>query len=130
MLSDDLSTEVDFTTVMANVSDEDEEAFAAMLTEIVQSTGHVDLYDSGTTKHLSTYHDQFTTYHDINPNSFTAANKQKFLAIGAGDMVIDVPDGLDISKMKLTEVLYSPEIGYTLISVGHLDDEGFTAIFG
>jgi hypothetical protein len=97
---------------------------------IVQPAGRVDLYDSGTTEHLSPYHDQFTTYRDITPKSFTSANKQKFPAVGAGDMVIDVPNGLNILKMKLTKVLYSPEIGYTLISVGCLDNEGFTAIFG
>ena len=45
-------------------------------------------------------------------------------------MVIEVPCGLDTSKMTLTEVLYSPEIGYTLISVGRLDVAGFTTTFG
>ena len=128
--SDDLSTKVDFTAAIADISDEDEETCAAMLTEIVQPAGHVDFYDSGTTEHLSPYRDQFTTYRDITPKSLTAANKQKFPAVGAGEMIIDVPDGLDVSKIKLTEVLYSPEIGYTLISVGRLDDKGFTTTFG
>ena len=32
--------------------------------------------------------------------------------------------------MKLTEVLYSPEVRYTLISIGHLDEAGFSATFG
>jgi len=30
---------------------------------------------------------------------------------------------------KLTEVLYSPEVGYTLVSVGRLDENGFSANF-
>jgi transposase InsO family protein len=129
-LSDDFSAEVDFATAIADISDADEGAFVSLLTEVVQPAGRVDLYDSGTTEHLTPYRDQFSTYRDITPKSFTAANRQKFHAVGSGDMFIDVPDGLDVSKMKLTEVLYSPEIGYTLISVGRLDSQGFTATFG
>ena len=44
-------------------------------------------------------------------------------------MVIDVPNGADVSQLRLTEVLYSPEVGYTLVSVGHLDEKGFTVTF-
>ena len=44
-------------------------------------------------------------------------------------MIINVPNGIDISQLRLTEVLYSPEVGYTLISVGHLDKNGFTVTF-
>ena len=43
--------------------------------------------------------------------------------------MIDVPNSTNISQLKLTEVLYSPEVGYMLISVGHLDDKGFAVTF-
>jgi GAG-pre-integrase domain len=46
-----------------------------------------------------------------------------------GEMTIDIPNGADISQLRLTEVLYSPEVGYTLVSVGRLDDKGFTMSF-
>ena len=46
-----------------------------------------------------------------------------------GEMTIDVPNGTDMSQLRLTEVLYSPEVGYTLISVGRLDEKGFTVTF-
>ena len=62
--------------------------------------------------------------------SFTTANKQNFQAVGAGDMVIEVPAGLNVSKMTLNEVLYSLEICYTLISIGCLDDARFMTTFG
>jgi hypothetical protein len=45
-------------------------------------------------------------------------------------MIIEVPDSVDKSKLTLTEVLYSPEIGYTLISVGRLDKAGYVTTFG
>ena len=62
--------------------------------------------------------------------SFSAANKQKFNASGKGEMVINVPNGVEISQLRLMEVLYSPEVGYTLVSIGRLDENGFSATFG
>jgi len=40
------------------------------------------------------------------------------------------PNGVETSKLQLTEVLYSPQVGYTLVSIGNLDDKGFTVTFG
>ncbi|KAG2361726.1 hypothetical protein BDR07DRAFT_1461313 [Suillus spraguei] len=51
----------------------------------------VELYDSGTTRHISPYHDQFTTLTPIPPKMFAAANKQRFDATGIGELVIEVP---------------------------------------
>jgi len=65
----------------------------------------------------------------IPPKSLAAANKQSFEAVGVGEMVIEVPNGLDVSKLRLTEVLYSPEVGYTLVSIGRLDQLGYTVTF-
>ena len=45
-------------------------------------------------------------------------------------MVIEVPNGIDASKLQLTEVLYSPEVGYTLVLIGRLDQCGYTTTFG
>ena len=44
-------------------------------------------------------------------------------------MTIDISDGVNVSQLKLTELLYSPEVGYTLISVGQLDEKGFEVTF-
>ena len=44
-------------------------------------------------------------------------------------MIIDVPKGVESSQLWLSEVLYSPEVGYTLISVGQLNEKGFMATF-
>jgi hypothetical protein len=35
-----------------------------------------------------------------------------------------------LSQLRLSDVLYSPNVGYTLVSIGQLDDAGFTAQFG
>ena len=44
-------------------------------------------------------------------------------------MIVDIPNGINISQLRLTEVLYPPEVGYTLVSVGRLDDNGFLMNF-
>ena len=89
-----------------------------------------ELYDSGCTRHISPYREDFESFTDIPPMSFSAANKQRFKASGKGEMVIDVPNGVEVSQLRLTEVLYSPEVGYTLVSIGRLDEKGFTVTFG
>jgi hypothetical protein len=71
----------------------------------------------------------FEHFLDIPPKTFNAVNRQKFDAIGQGEMVIEVPNGMDTSKLHLTEVLYSPKMGYTLVSIGWLDKCGYTVIF-
>jgi hypothetical protein len=46
-----------------------------------------------------------------------------------GKMTVDVPNGIYISQLRLTEVMYSPEVGYTLVSVGRLNENGFMVTF-
>ena len=90
---------------------------------------HAEIYDSGCSKHLMPYHDALESFIEIPPKSFPAVNKQNMTAVGMGKMTINVPDGADVSQLKLTEVLYSLEVGYTLVSVGWLDEKGFEIIF-
>ena len=94
-----------------------------------ESTPRAEVYDSGCSKHISPYRDDFRNYSEISPKSFRAANKQSFSAVGIGEMTIDIPNGVISSQLHLTEVLYSPEVGYTLISVGKLDESGFCTTF-
>ena len=47
-----------------------------------------------------------------------------------GELIINVPNGLTPSQLCLTEVLYSPKVSYTLVSIGKLDDAGFDVTFG
>jgi len=72
-----------------------------------------ELYNSSCTQHISPCRDQFEKFQEIPPKAFRTANKQSFSAIGKGELVIDIPDGADVSQLRLMEVLYSPEVGYT-----------------
>lgn len=93
------------------------------------SCAHSELYDSSCTCHISPYRDDFENFEAISPKSFCTANQEMFSATGTGSITVDVPAGVDIKKLELTEVMYCPEVGYTLISIGKLDDHGFMATF-
>jgi Pol polyprotein, beta-barrel domain len=80
-------------------------------------------------KHITPYRNAVTRFTAIAPRSFQAANQQSFKAVRMGEMVIDVPNGATTSQLNLTEVLYSPEVGYTLVSIRWLDDAGFAITF-
>jgi Zinc knuckle len=77
-----------------------------------------EVYDSGSTRHLSLFREDLENFTKISPKTFRAANKQSFSAVGMGELTVDIPNGANSSQLRLTEVLYSPEVGYTLVSVG------------
>ena len=98
--------------------------------ESTHMTGTAKLYDLGCMNHISPYQDQFQNFKKIIPRHFCAVNKQSFSTVGKGDLVIDIPNGTENSQLCLTEVLYSPKVSYTLVSVECLDECSFTITFG
>jgi hypothetical protein len=46
-----------------------------------------------------------------------------------GELTINLPNSTDGSKLALTKVLYPPEVSYTLVLVGWLDNLGFVMTF-
>jgi hypothetical protein len=92
-------------------------------------TSSVKLYDSGTTCHISPYLDQFKTLSDIPPKPIVAMHKQHFNATGIRELVIEIPNGVDTTKLQLTKVLYSPEVEYSLVSIGCPDRLRYTTTF-
>jgi len=110
---------------LGNTSDE-----AFVVAETVESNGTAELYDSGCTNHISPYRDQFKNFERTAPRSFKAANKQNFSTIGKGDLIVNVPNSDIFTRLRLTDVHYSPHVAYTLVSIGRLDEEGFTTKFG
>lgn len=94
------------------------------------ATNHTTLFDSGSTHHISPYHKMFLEYTETLPKALNAANKSSFIAVGKGNISIEVPNDTDISKLHLAEVLYSPEAGYTLVPIGCLNQCGDSTTFG
>ncbi|KAF7288169.1 Retrovirus-related Pol polyprotein from transposon TNT 1-94 [Mycena chlorophos] len=124
----DLDSGDDWSSEQSETSSVHEEAAAAHEGEQVKLRS--ELFDSGSTRHLTPYRDELTNYVSIPPRNLSAANKSGFSPIGQGDMEIDVPNGVDAcGKLHLTEVLYAPEVGYTLVSIGQLDKLGVATTF-
>ena len=108
---------------------QDVSGVAFVVAESVQAAGTAELYDSSCTNHISPYRDRFKNFQPIPPRHFRAANKQTFSTTGRGDLVVDIPNGTGETQLRLRDVLYSAEVGYTLVSVGRLDEAGFTLKF-
>jgi len=98
-----------------------------------QSTPEVrlssELYDSGATRHMTPYRQSLVNYATITPKPINAANQLTFRAIGRGDLPIRVFNGPSFSNITLRNVLYTPDIAQTLVSVGLIDDAGYTVTF-
>jgi hypothetical protein len=99
------------------------------VTSDMKIDGHTELYDSSAGHHISPYRNNFINFISIPPKPFRAANKGTFYATGKGDLDILVPNGSDWWTLWLTDVLYSPDVGYTLVSIDCLDDRGYNCRF-
>jgi len=50
--------------------------------------------------------------------------------IGQGELIVDVPNGSTSTLLHLEGAFYAPEVGYTLVSMGQLDEAGLFATIG
>ena len=127
-LIEDVSEEIGGEVIEEAFGDVSGEAF--VVAETVQTLAKTELYDSGCTNHISPYKSDFNDFQTIETRHFRAANKQTFSTIGKGELVVDIPNDNGSTQLRLQEVLYSPEVSYTLISIGRLNEDGFSIMFG
>ena len=85
--------------------------------------------DSGASQHYSPDRDAFINYSPINNTTITTANGCKLKALGKGDVRIELPNGTKRNKTILKEAIHAPDMAFTLISVGRLDDAKCSATF-
>jgi hypothetical protein len=88
-----------------------------------------ELYDSGASRHLSPYREQFINYVPIPPKPIMAADKCTFNVIERGDIYIEIPNGNSGAQILLKNVLYAPTMGVTLVSISKLTAAGYAALF-
>ena len=88
----------------------------------------LEVYDSGATCHMSPYIDAFIDFEFITPKPICAANNQIFQAVGKGDMQVKIPNGDSFTSATLHDVLYAPDIAFTLISLTHVDKAGYSTL--
>jgi len=134
---DDWLTEIaeEDTPNLADLTIDEEEAYtktydhALLAGEGLNSQEETTLFDSGASRHMSSYRGQFLDYKPIVPKPITAADNHTFHAIGKGDLMILLPNGKGHSRIRLRDVLYAPKMGITLISISKLDLAGYAALF-
>ena len=71
----------------------------------------------------------FINYSPINNTTITTADGHKLKALGKGDVQIELPNGMKRTKTILKEAIHAPDMAFTLISVGWLDDTKCSATF-
>ena len=90
------------------------------------AAGHrAAILDSGCTAHISPYRELFTSYTPIDHVPISAANKTSFAAIGRGDIEVVLPNGTDVNRLILRNVLHCPDTAFTLISMSAMDRAGY-----
>ena len=93
-------------------------------------SAEVDLYDSGTSRHMSGFFHRFINYSKVEPIPIITADKRTFQAIGKGDMYVYLPNGdKPNSRILLKDVLYTPRMGITLVSISRIAKAGSTVVF-
>ena len=86
------------------------------------------IVDSGASRHFSPDRSKFVNYEEfINSEPIRAADGRTFSALGKGDLKIYLPNGNQKpTPITLKNVLYSPHMAFTLISVSCVDRAGFS----
>ena len=115
---------------LLNTKDEVIEETIAVISDEAEPASHIELYNSSCSIYIIPYHEHLKNYSRITPKTINIANKQSFHTIRKGDMTIKVSNGTKTSELKLTKVLYSSKVGYTLVSIKKLDKCGFQCSFG
>ena len=104
---------------------------SAYFTSTSVSTDHVtsEIYDSRATRHMTPYKEALVNYAVITPKPINAANQHTFYTIGQGDFPICVPNGKGFTSITLWDILHTPDIALTLVSIGLIDKARYTVTF-
>ena len=88
------------------------------------------IIDSGASRHFSPERSKFLNYEEfINSEPIPAADGRTFSALGKGDLKVYLPNGSQKPTLiTLKNVLYSPHMAFTLISVSCVDRAGFSLL--
>ena len=100
---------------------------AAIAPGDVDHSPHIEIFDTSATRHISLYKADFSSYTTLSPPFYlkSADKNNSFLAIGMGTLIIKMLINGHKSELALQNTLNAPAIGFTLVSLGTLDEEGY-----
>lgn len=112
-------------TIHQENSSDDDSLFAIHENQFTQS-----ILDSGATTHATNRKELFSFLDENFTSSIKVANKNKVQILGKGDCIIKFKNQNDeVTNVKLTDVLYSPDLDGTFISIKKLCKTGFEVHF-
>jgi len=88
----------------------------------------VNVYDSGASSHMSPTCKHFISLTQIPPHTIKAANQTLFTATAMGELQISIPNEKGLQHITLWEVLYCPDLAFTLVSLLQCNMAGFSAL--
>jgi len=103
--------------------------YAVLASMSQKGEAQTELFDSGTSRHMSSYLNLFQDFINITPKPITTADKHTFKATGKGNILITLPNGQSHTRILLKDVLYAPKMGLTLVSISHLTAAGYAVLF-
>jgi len=77
----------------------------------------VDIYDSSGSSHMMPARQCFVLLTQIPPRQIKAADQTLFTATAMGELRISIPNEKGPQKITLCEVLYCPDLAFTLVSL-------------
>ena len=75
---------------------------------------------------MSPNRELFSEFRIIALKRVKVADKTIFMVTRIGCMKIDIPNGRNSTTIMLKDMLYCPDLGYTLVSLAKCDTTGFT----
>jgi hypothetical protein len=102
-------------------------AFVAGITG--SSNRNTEIYDSGASRHITPYKERFINYEPI-VRDFKSVDHGNFQAIGKRGMLLKVLGSQNTTlEVLLKDVLYSPQVGVTLIAISKVAQHGRSVVF-
>jgi hypothetical protein len=89
----------------------------------------IEVYDSGTTHHLSPYRQRFLDFKNFPPHSAACAGGDNLSITGIGDLRTEILNGASETSILLDNVLYAPNLNFTIVSMPRLAAEGYKILF-
>ena len=96
----------------------------ALPKKIEKVTKQTFIFDSGASDHISSNREAFTNFKSIPLHPISIADNHILRAIGKGDITISIQNGKLSTRINLRNVLYSPDIAFTLILLSKADKGG------
>ncbi|TFK78686.1 hypothetical protein K466DRAFT_506906, partial [Polyporus arcularius HHB13444] len=76
------------------------------------------------------YRHRFTSYSELKPpRPITAADGRSFMAVGEGNVRVEMPNGDTSTAVTLERVLHAPDMAFGLVSIRRADEAGYSTMF-